>query len=251
MSITTRNTTWLVIRPRPALLLLLSLLLGGSTLKGTNATNIFMSVWSNDQSMKRDDCIKTITNVGINQGSPTLVDDAIGSAFTACIAEGSDGTFMNIDLDHNTGTNLQMRHRRMLRATVEEVTTREEQQEEEEEGEEVQLFFQADRGLTSCPPGCGAGSCGSNCNVCCLFCGIQQYCGGQCPTCPPKKRPSSLTFDGEMATTMFTQSTMSLIKDGVKEECLSAMQMIATKLNQSGNMCLGNSNTLTVTPIFS
>jgi hypothetical protein len=199
-----------------------------------------MSVWSNDQPMKRDDCTKTITHIEINQGSPTLVDDAIGSAFTACITEGSNGTFMNIDLEHNTGTNLQMR-------TVEEVSTREKQEEDKVE----ELVFQSDRGLTSCPPGCGAGSCGSNCNLCCLYCGIQQYCGGQCPTCPPKKKKPALTFDGEMATTMFVQTTNSLIKDGVKEECLSAMQMIATKLNQSGNMCLGNSNTLTVTPIFS
>jgi hypothetical protein len=143
MSIATRSTTWLVIRPRPALLLLLILLVGGSTLKGIHATNIFMSVWSNDQSMKRDDCTKTITHFEINQGSPTLVDDAIGSAFTACITEGSDGTFMNIDLEHNTGTNLQMRQRKMLRATVEDVSTREKQEEDQVE----ELVFQSDRGL--------------------------------------------------------------------------------------------------------
>jgi hypothetical protein len=242
MSITTRNTTWLVIRPRPTLLLSLLLLVGGSTLKGTNATNIFMNVWSNDHSMNRDHCAVTITHIGINQGSPTIVDDAIGAAFTSCIMVGSEGDFMNINLEHNTGTNLEVRQRKMLRTTVEEATTRQEQEDEEE-------FFQAERGLTSCPSGCGAGTCGSNCNLCCLYCGIQVYCGGTCPTCT-KKKTTTGTFDDE-GTNIFGFGTTSYLREGIETECLSAMQTIATKLNESGNMCLGHSNTLTVTPIFS
>jgi hypothetical protein len=111
MSITTCNTTWLMIRPHPALLILLLLLVGGCTLKGTNATYIFMS----GHCYEERHCTKTITHIEFNEGSPsTLVDNAIGSAFTACITEGSNGTFMNIDLEHNTGTNLQMRQQKML-----------------------------------------------------------------------------------------------------------------------------------------
>jgi hypothetical protein len=98
-----------------------------------------------------------------------------------------------------------------LSYSVKEVSMREKQEEDKVEelffqNKVEELFFQSDCDLTSCPPGCGAGSCGSNCKLCCLYCGIQVYCDGQCPTCPQKKKKPALTFYGEMATTMLVQT---------------------------------------------
>lgn len=250
---TTTNRRFAVC-PRSSAFLWLLLLLVASSNAATDG--IFMNVWSDDNSMKQEDCAMIITHPDINEGNPTLVDDAISAVFQTCISKGSSGWYQDFELFHNTGEvadanagagDLQRRQRVMVAAVPEDVA---EEQDEEEEAEDPN---QVERRLPTCPPGCGGWTCGSNCNLCCLVCGQQQYCGGDCQTCRRRlgaPEEQSLFDDEEMRSLAIIKST-HIINVPVAEECRDELQALATKLNALNNKCLGNAISLNkVTPII-
>jgi hypothetical protein len=228
-SITTRLSVWLLL-----------VVASSSLLTGVNAgkEDFFMNVWSADESMKQEDCAKTIQHPDINKNIPTIVDDAISDVFRDCIKEGSNGVFINYDLEHYT---------------IAEATT----DYNMAQTTQVENLF-AHRRLPSCPPSCGGWTCGSNCNLCCLLCGLRQYCGGTCPSCRRRLgSPEEPSFLNEVVEEEEEEEDRNLAKataavtDPIAVECRDELRVLTTKLNAKNNFCLGTANGLErVTPVI-
>jgi hypothetical protein len=236
-STTSRLSVWLL------LLVACSSLLNGANAVGND--DVFMNVWSGDESMKQVDCAKTITHPDINSGKPTIVDDAISATFATCIHEGSNGAYEVYDLDHYT---------------VELATTDYNMAQQQELLQETDS---AHRRLPTCPPSCGGWTCGSNCNLCCLACGQRMYCGGQCQSCRRRlgapEEPSFLDEvvndeeqeeEEDVRSLTLIKSTRIII-DPIAEDCRDELRVLATKLNSVNNFCLGIAQALQkVTPVI-
>jgi hypothetical protein len=234
-SITTRLSVWLLL-----------VVASSSLLTGVNAgkDNIFMNVWSADESMKQEDCAKTIQHPDINKGKSTIVDDAISDVFRDCIKEGSKGVYINYALDHYT----------IAAATIDYNMTQQVPTTQRDD-------TIAHRRLPSCPPSCGGWTCGSNCNLCCLLCGLRQYCGGTCQSCRRRlgspEEPSFLDEVVEVKEEEEEDRSLAKIKsthiiiDPIAVECRDELRVLTTKLNARNNFCLGTANGLErVTPVI-